>query len=249
MKAEHVTLIKKAIRMVDYMRADLVRILNESGVPSHPVPSPTSSLYAAFDAAAVPFRDKDLPAPGRHIDLTDAEVNAAAEHAAERLGLEPSDTYPGLVMSSPDTSTEFGRLVAGEGEPEAFEEPTPPTPREPTEYEIRKAELHGMRGSASQRMLADAIQPIFAKFLQTKSSERTPHVHVNGNFHQYVEFHVTGDTARAAINDWIGIASAYLTDTSGVVHWRVMPEIKHIHDVSDNKAKWAVYGRFVVVPE
>jgi hypothetical protein len=76
MRAEHVTLIKKAIRMVDYMRADLVRILEAEGTATtllQPLEKmgdkPASGLYAAFDAATAAKNAQPVTNDeGKHVD-------------------------------------------------------------------------------------------------------------------------------------------------------------------------------------
>lgn len=110
MDPKHVSLVKKAIRMIDYMRADLVGILGEVGErtdhgrdePRIAVADTPSPLYAAFD---VPFRDKALPDP-EPIGLISAET----DEASDPVEVDPvENTDPELSPAAPEI-TEYERL-------------------------------------------------------------------------------------------------------------------------------------------
>lgn len=152
MDPKHASLIKKAIRMIDYMRADLVGILGET-IPNSDDAPPTnpdgrtfakvasSPLYAAFDTATAAQPD---PEPIRLITgETDEALQRAAAMARELVAKrEAADQIAQLDNAGITVQTETG-LPARVIEPVENTDPEPsPTAPEITEYERLKRQLH-----------------------------------------------------------------------------------------------------------
>lgn len=167
MDPKHVSLIKKAIRMIDYMRADLVGILEANVVQTAEKLINPPSLYADFDTAnavqpdrmaQVPFRDKALPDPvvnddGAHFAdcpcagcefRRNTTVQEAVAQDRDALSVEDAITVDRL-----DTSVNPGDVPEPDDTHSLFTEAVPaPVAPVITEYERRKRELHALHGTA-----------------------------------------------------------------------------------------------------
>lgn len=119
MDPKTISLLKKHIRMLDYIRADLVAILGQQPETPGKLPTSPSSLYAEFDAALSTLEPYVRPVDPVAVAMLD-------EHGLDDVKITIQPTL--------------------DVDPEAHQDaPHVPKPRPLNEYEVRKAELHAQR--------------------------------------------------------------------------------------------------------